>query len=584
MISAIRRTIIDGDPWVECTMLKELLIKNFAIIDDLNIRFDDGLTILSGETGAGKSIIINAVNLLLGSRASARMIRDGCDSAELAAFFDIPKTSAAAAVMTENGYEPEDGLLVRRIISGNDRHRIYINDRMASMQMLASITADLASIAGQHAHQRLLNEDTHLPILDRYGDLLPLVRQMTDLYERMGPRVQKLERLKEKRRNQEKEMDLLRYQAAEIADAGIQPDEDESLEKERLRLKHAETLRRLVFTAIESLHGADGAILEQLGEVRKTLEKAADLDDGLRDGGQTLSDHLYGLEDVTDSLRTYLGTLDSETGRLESVEARLDLINRMKRKYGGAIEALFQKRDAIEAELRAYENLDEDILRCEAKLREAYDRISALARRLSAERKRVATNLAQAMETQLADLKMASTRVSVRLSPIDGGKHASPWLCVDDGRLTSTGIDQAAFMIAPNVGEALKPLAAIASGGELSRVVLALKAILAATDAVGTIIFDEVDAGIGGAVADVVGKKLDALAKKHQLICITHLPQIARFGDHHYYIAKKVKKGRTTTTIRPMDREARIRELARMLGGEEITRTALEHARALLAS
>ncbi|MBC2711854.1 MAG: DNA repair protein RecN [Desulfosarcina sp.] len=565
-------------------MLRELLIKNFAIIDDLNIRFEDGLTILSGETGAGKSIIINAMNLLLGSRASAKMIRDGYDTAELSAFFDVPEASTAAAIMAENGYEPKDGLLVRRVITCNDRHRIYINDRMATMQMLASITADLASISGQHAHQSLLKEESHLAILDRFGGLLPLVRQVVDLYGKLAPLSQKLQALKEKKNNQEKEMDLLRYQTAEIADAGIMPGEDESLEKERLRLKHAEFLHRTVFSAIESLHGADGSILEQLGELRKNLEKAADLDDGLMAGVQGLSDSLFGLEDVTETLRSYLGTLDTEAGRLESVETRFDLINKLKRKYGGSLSALFQKRDAIEAALSAIDNLDDDIQHSAAQLSDYYDQVADLARHLSEERKRVATDFSESVERELAGLKMAGTRFSVSLSPPPCGKHASPWLCVDGNLLSATGIDQAVFMISPNVGESLKPLSAIASGGELSRLVLALKAILAETDAVSTVIFDEVDAGIGGVVADVVGKKLDALSKKHQLICITHLPQIARFGSHHYYIEKQVTDGRTTTAIRPMDQEERINEIARMLGGETITRTALEHARTLMTS
>lgn len=565
-------------------MLKELLIKNFAIIDDLNIRFEDGLTILSGETGAGKSIIISAVNLLLGSRASARMIRDGCDTAELSACFDVPETSTAAAIMAENGYEPKNGLLVRRVIACNDRHRIYINDRMATMQMLASITANLASISGQHAHQGLLREETHLSILDRFGGLLPLVRQITGLHGKLVPQARALEALKKKKDHREKEMDLLRFQAAEIADADITPGEDESLEKERLRLKNAESLHRSVFSAIESLHGADGAILEQLGETRKGLEKAAELDDRLMAGVQELSDHLFGLEDVTETLRSYLGTLDTETGRLESVEARLDLVNRLKRKYGGSVEALLQKRDAMEAELSAMENLDEDIQRCQTRLQELYDQLAELARHLSEKRKGVATAFAEAVEKELEGLKMAGTRFGVSFFPAPCGEHASPWLCVDNSLLSATGIDQAAFIISPNVGESLKPLSAIASGGELSRVVLALKAILAETDAVGTVIFDEVDAGIGGAVADMVGRKLEALSKKHQLICITHLPQIARFGDHHYYIEKKLQKGRTTTAIRPMGEEERINEIARMLGGEKITPTALEHARALMAS
>ncbi|WP_372678417.1 DNA repair protein RecN [Desulfosarcina sp.] len=563
-------------------MLKELLIKNFAIIDDLNIRFEGGLTILSGETGAGKSIIINAVNLLLGSRVSAGMIRDGHETAELSAFFDVPEGSSAAAIMAENGYDPNNGLLVRRIIAGNNRHRIYINDRMATVQMLTSITVDLASISGQHVHQGLLREETHLAILDRFGGLAPRVRQVSDLHGKIVPLVQALQALKEKKKNQDKQMDLLRYQAEEIANADIMPDEDESLEKERLRLKHAESLQQSVFSAIETLHGADGAILVQLGEVRKSLEKAADIDDELTDGVQRLADHLFGLEDVTDTLRAYLGDLDTQADRLESVETRLDLINKLKRKYGGSLETLFQKRDAIDAELAATTVIEDDIQRSEKQLNDYHDQVSHLARRLSEERKKVAAAFAKSVEKELAGLKMAGTRFSVSLSPLPGSKPVSPWLRVDDNLLSATGIDQAGFMIAPNVGESLKPLASIASGGELSRVVLALKAILAETDAVGTVIFDEVDAGIGGAVADVVGKKLEALSKKHQLICITHLPQIARFGNQHYHIEKQVKNGRTTTTIRPMDPEERIKEIARMLGGEIVTRTALEHARTLM--
>lgn len=565
-------------------MLRELLIKNFAIIDDLNIRFEDGLTILSGETGAGKSIIIDAVNLLLGSRASAKMIRDGHDSAELSAFFDVPKASTAAVIMLQNGYEPDDGLLVRRVIAANDRHRIYINDRMATMQMLSAITADLASISSQHAHQGLLKEESHLTILDQFGGLLPLVQQVIDLYEKMVPMARTLAALKEKKINQEKEKALIQYQFDEIADAAIKQGEDETLEKERLRLKHAETLHWSIQSAIEALQRTDGAILERLGEVRKSLEKALLLDDGLTAAAKGLCDHLYGLEDVTELLQNYLNTLDMETDQLELVESRLDLINRLKRKHGGTLETLFQKRDDIETQLLAIHHLDDDIEESQSQLKTCHAQIADLVRRLSQERKRVATDFAHAVENELAGLRMSGTQFEVRFSHSPCGRPDSSWLCVDGSLLSATGIDRAAFMIAPNVGESLKPLSATASGGELSRVVLALKAILAATDMVGTIIFDEVDAGIGGAVADVVGKKLDALSKKHQLICITHLPQIARYGDHHYYIRKQVRNGRTITTIRPMDVEERIEEIARMLGGETVTPTALEHARTLVAT
>ena len=565
-------------------MLKELLIKNFAIIDDLNIRFGDGLTILSGETGAGKSIIISAVNLLLGARASAKMIRDGHDSAELSAFFDVSKDSEASAIMRRNGYDPDDGLLVRRVIAATDRHRIYINDRMATMQMLSAITADLASISSQHAHQGLLREESHLAILDRFGGLLPRVHQVSGLYEKIVPLVKTLADLKEKKTNQDKEKALFQYQLDEIIDAAVEAGEDEALEKDRLRLKNAQNLQWSVQSAIETLHHADGAIVERLGEVRKSLEKASALDEGLSAAVNILSDHLYGLEDVTEMLRDYLNAMEMETGRLESVEARLDLINRLKRKYGGSLETLFRKREELEGQLQTLHHLDDDIAQCEAQLKTDCDQITALARRLSDERRQVAADFARAVENELAGLRMDGTHFDVRLTVSPCSDPELSWLCVDGNQLSATGLDRAAFMIAPNVGESLKPLSATASGGELSRVVLALKAILAATDMVGTIIFDEVDAGIGGAVADVVGKKLAALSKKHQLICITHLPQIACYGDHHYHIRKQIKKNRTTTTIQPMEAEQRIEEIARMLGGEKITPSALEHARHLVAA
>ncbi len=564
-------------------MLRELSIKNFAIIDDLNIRFDEGLTILSGETGAGKSIIVNAVNLLLGSRASSKMIRDGCDAAELFACFDVPETSKAAQIMAESGHDPSQGFLVRRIIAENDRHRIYINDRMATMQTLANITADLASISGQHAHQGLLKEETHLPILDRYGNLLSIVQKVTESHGKLLPLIKTLDEKKAKKESLEKEMDLLLYQAREIDEVDAGPNEDEALEQERMRLKNAETLKHSVYSAVESLHGADGAVIERLGQVRKDMEKAATMDNALSPQVQELSDHLFGLEDIVHSLRAYLGTLETESDRLVSVEARLDSINRLKRKYGGTLEAIRERRDEIQLRISDIDNLDDDIALLESHVREVYDDLAGRVRSLSHRRKEVAADFAEAVEKELAGLKMAGTRFCVDFSQSSASSRTSPWLRVDGQVLTGTGIDHAVFMIAPNVGESMKALSSIASGGELSRVVLALKAILAETDAVGTIVFDEVDAGIGGAVADLVGKKLDTLSRKHQLICITHLPQIARFGDHHYQIEKKVVGGRTTTTIRPMDQEERIEEIARMLGGEEITQTAMEHARSLVA-
>jgi DNA repair protein RecN (Recombination protein N) len=399
----------------------------------------------------------------------------------------------------------------------------------------------------------------------------------------MLPLSQILQELAENKITQKKEMDLLQYQAAEIADAEITPEEDEVLETERRRLKNADTLHRLVFSAIETLYGMDGSILERLGEVRKTIEKTVGLDDYLRISIQGLTDCFFDLEEVTEALRSYLGTLNTDDKQLDAVESRLDLINKLKRKHGGSLDSLFEKRDAIDNELTAFKNMDEEIRRCEEQLTNYHGQAVKLSRRLSDRRKQIARMLSTSVEKELEGLRMTGTRFSINFSKAPCYEKTSSFFSVDGALLTNTGIDQAVFVISPNVGESLKPLSAIASGGELSRVVLAIKAILAGTDSVATVIFDEVDAGIGGAVAEVVGKKLAVLSRKHQLICITHHPQIARFGDHHYFIEKQVKNGRTTTAIRPMDQEERVNEIARMLDGEKITRTALEHARALLA-
>jgi len=563
-------------------MLKELSIRNFAIIGDLQIGFGDGLTILSGETGAGKSIILNAVNLLLGSRASTDLVRTGAKTAELEALFHISPDSRVAKTMSGLGYDPAEGLLIRRIIARSDGNRVYINGRLATIQLLSTITENLASISGQHAHQGLLKEEQHLMILDQSGGLMVLRQKVYDYYHQILPLIDELEKLKKIRDRQAEHLELLQFQKNEIADAGIVPGEDTELEQERLRLRNAETLYQIVHGSIEELYGAPGSVIEKLLEVKKNLEKAGRIDSQLNSGAGSLAESAYRIEDLIGELRAYLKVIQMDEQRLEAVEERLDELNKLKRKYGGSLEAVQSQLATIEQELLNVENISEKINDVTKLIAGLHNGCRELALELSRSRKKAAGALAQKITEALASLKMAQTAFKVDLNLMAWNEKFDQFLKIDDHLLTETGIDRATFMIAPNLGEDLKPLATIASGGELSRVVLALKAILAETDSVETVIFDEVDAGIGGGTATVVGRKLSELAKHHQVICITHLPQIAKFGEHHLSITKHVVDGRTQTFIQPLSKSDRQKEIARMLGGEEITATTLEHAREML--
>ena len=563
-------------------MLKELSIRNFAIIDDLQIEFSEGLTVLSGETGAGKSIILNAVNLLLGTRASADLVRTGAEKAELEALFKISADSNVAGIMSANGYDPSEGLLIRRLILRSDTNRAYVNGRLATIGLLTTITENLASISGQHAHQGLLKEDQHLLILDQFGGLMTLRRKVYEAYHQILPLIDELKRLESVRQRQDEHLELLTFQKKEIVAADLAAGEDKELEQERLRLKNAETLYQTVYGGIEELYGASGSVMERLLEVKKNLENAGRIDSQLKSFAESLATAAYQIEDLTGELRGHLNLIMMDDQRLEAVEERLDAVNRLKRKYGGSLEAVFARLETIENELSRVESIDAQIQKVEAKLGKLNDTLTRRTLELSQKRTRTAKDLGIKVVAELASLKMPQTEFQAVLQPIPADDKTNPYLTAKKHMITETGIDRATFMIAPNPGEALKPLASIASGGELSRVVLALKAILAATDAVETIVFDEVDAGIGGVTAEVVGRKLSELAGHHQVICITHLPQIAKFGEHHFSISKHVAKGRTLTAIQPLTREGRYREIARMLGGEEITKTTLDHARELL--
>jgi DNA repair protein RecN (Recombination protein N) len=381
---------------------------------------------------------------------------------------------------------------------------------------------------------------------------------------------------------QTERIDFINYQKTEIISASIVEDEDKSLEQERIRLKNGEELYRITHGSIETLYSAEGSILERLAEIKKDLDKGAQIDPELMAKAKGIDQAVFSVEDIAGQLSNYLKNIQIDEGRLEEVEARIDTLQKLKRKYGGSLEAVLSYLESIETELSEIENVSEKISETKEKLARQHEKLVELAVKLSEKRKAAAKTLAGKVESELSSLKMGQSAFEVSLRTVQAVDDTDPHLVADSCVVSETGMDQATFMISANIGETLKPLANIASGGELSRVVLALKAILAQSESVETVVFDEVDAGIGGGVAEVVGKKLANLADHHQIICITHLPQIAKFGDHHFSVSKNVANGRTKTEINQLSGEDRLEEIARMLGGEEITQTTLDHAREML--
>jgi DNA repair protein RecN (Recombination protein N) len=501
--------------------------------------------------------------------------------AELEASFEIAPGSRAETTLKAMGFDPADGLVLQRQILQNNRNKIYINGRMANITMLMSITENLASISGQHAHQGLLREDLHLDVLDEFGGLMDLRKTLTGKYRELLPLIEKRKGLEALQQKRSEHMDLLAFQKREILDAAIVSEEDVLLEQERLKLKNGELLYQTAYDCAGMLYDAQGSVYERLTDMKKHLEKILKIDPLLDRIYESINHTIFQVEDGTGELRRYLKHLRVDPGQLEKVEDRLDLVKRLKRKYGGSISAIHEKLEDIQRDMAGLETLADQITQTGAELKRVYEALVEMAANLSALRAKASVVFSKKVTEELADLMMPETRFHVRITPVPQNS-ANPYLVMGGKTITESGIDQAVFMMAPNVGEEEKPLADIASGGELSRVVLALKSILAKTESVETLVFDEVDAGIGGEVANVVGKKLRTLAGFHQVICITHLPQIARFGEHHYRISKQVENRRTRTVIDAMKGPDRVEEIARMISGKAITPTTLAHAREML--
>jgi DNA repair protein RecN (Recombination protein N) len=562
-------------------MLIHLTISNFAIIGHLEIHFKPGLNILSGETGAGKSIIINAVNLILGGRAFAEVIRSGAEEARVEALFHVPLPSPVSAVLEEMGIPFHGELLINRHLSREGRNRIVINGSMATLQMLSRLGQMIISISGQHEHQVLLKQENHLALLDDFSGLTGERESFRNDFNEHQALKEKRDTLRKEIREKEERQDLARFQREEIEKAALEPGEDAALEAEKKRLLYAEKLMEEIREAYGSLYERDDSVLSSLGQTVKRLERGADLEERLKAIVKALASAQTEIEESARELRELEKGMERDPRRLEEVEERLQLIHRLKRKYGASIEEILQLKGRLAEMMDNLDQSREELGRLESRVEEAEKALVFRATLLSKKRRAAAGRFEDSLKEELALLSLGGTRFKVNFQdPVESLKAGREELMK---KLKAEGLDRVEFMFSPNVGEDLKPLSKIASGGELSRIMLALKTLLARSSSVETIVFDEVDSGIGGATAEVVGDKLRSLAGYHQILCITHLPQIASKGMTHFMVEKQVFHGRTRTVISELGFEERVKEIARLLGGKKVSQKAVAHARELLS-
>ena len=550
-------------------MLTDLTIKNVAIIDTLHISFRAGLTVLTGETGAGKSIIIDAVGLIMGSRASSDLIRSGEEEAVVEALFDISTLPAIKLQLVEAGFDVADELLIKRSLSRSGKNRIFINGGMATLALLVDIAPRLINIYGQHDSQTLLKPENHLRLLDAYAGLNEQRDDFARLFQRLSTLRSTIAGLDNAERDAAHRVDLLSYQSEEIAKAALKLGEVEELEEQRLLLANSEKLATGSGDAFERLYGGDGAILGQLRRISGSIAELSAIDPSLQDSATAIEGAFLQLEDCAMTLRDYSSRIEADPATLQSVDDRLDLISRLTRKYAPSIEAILAYKADIDAELVQLLGMKQSRGNLEAERDHMEAELKQLGSDLTSARVTTAVKLKQVLEAEAHQLAMKGALIEPALEALSDPR--------------AYGYERVEFLFSPNPGEVPRPLARIASGGELSRLMLAIKQVLPDSD-VPTLVFDEVDTGIGGATSELVGKKLKNVAARQQVLCITHLPQVAVFADQQLRVEKLISDGRTTTRILDLDLNERTSEVARMLAGTTVTDSALKHAAEMLAA
>lgn len=560
-------------------MLAQLRIRNFAVVEAAELAFGPGLNVLTGETGAGKTIVMTALGLLIGERASPEMVRAGAKEAVVEALFEVEgEVSPAEAAEFLDAENPRE-LLIRRVIAEGGRSRVTINDSLATVAALARIGAALVQIYGQHEQQSLLQRESHLRILDRHARIEPELERYRAAYDHARALRARLDELERRERGRAELLEIARFRAAELERAALEAGEDERLAAERALLANATRLAEAAGAAEQALYGGDGAVIDAIAASETRLADAAAIDPVLRSTLDLIAAGRANLEEAARALAAYSSRIEADPARLEQIDNRLQELTRLKRKYGGSLESALATLGQSRREIAELEAGGQSRAELAAELARAIEDLATRAKDLTARRTRAAGELKRQIEAELRTLGMRNAVFAVRFAPLDA--DGADFTAIA-GALGPAGSDAVDFLIAPNLGQAPLPLARFASGGELSRVMLALKRIEARRRGVATMIFDEVDAGIGGAIGEVVGRKLKELARYHQVLCVTHLAQIAAFADEHFVVEKEERRGVTRSRVAALAPADRPGEISRMIGGTGANEKFLRAARELL--
>ncbi len=562
-------------------MLKALKIKNMAVIESLEIDFSDGLNLFTGETGAGKSIIVDALGLICGDRMDSDFLRTDADNMSIEAIFSIDKNDKVKEILKNFGFESDTNeLSIRRELKNDGRSRALVNGTFSTSRFLKQIGLHLVEIHGQHQHQRLLDKQAHLDVLDGFLDTGELRQAVYNIYEKSESVRKQLLAIRQDEQMKAQRIDMLTFQINELESAALVSGEEEKLEQEKQVLSNAEFLFRNAWEAYQALEEGEMTALSALEQAKKNLARVSDISPEFEQDFELVESTIYSLRDTAAKLRQFSENTAPDANRLTEVENRLALLKRLQKKYGNNIPEMLEFLENAKQELEDLNTSEEKEVQLEEELEKLRRAYVEAALKLREERKKGSEFLKTEVEKQLSVLAMERTEFAVKITPLSGENE----FVLDGYEYTPGpyGLDEIEFFIAPNVGEELKPLARIASGGELSRIMLALESVFKEKPTGRTLIFDEVDSGIGGRVAEIVGRKLRFLSYNNQIICVTHLPQVAAYANAHYNISKKVKTNRTFTSVIRLERDERIREIARMLGGINITETTLQQAKEFL--
>jgi len=564
-------------------MLKSLYVKNYVLIDELKIEFAEGLNIITGETGAGKSILVDALAAVLGETLSRDAIRRGASKAIFEAFFDVSAVQPIKNVLLQYDVEDVDTqLIVRRELNASGRSRAFVNDSPVSLTMLAELGDLLVDLHGQHEHQLLLKSSKHIDYLDAFAGHTDLLLKMRQTYKNLKAAQKEIVTLEEKQRQANQARDLLMFQRNEIAAVEPEAGEDVALAHEELILRNAELLFEKSNALQEQLYNRDGAVAEVLRAAEKQLDDLQQIDSDFGSLRSECENARIIVDDIANALQKYAGDITFDAERLESIRQRLALLNGLKKKYGGSLDAVLVHQKKVNSELLMLENLTEAIEQSHIRMEEQRQELGKLAVMASDNRRAAAAKLSELVTKELAQLGMEKAEFKISQQSRETENATFVTIAGQNFRISAKGIDEIEFVIQANPGESLKPLASIASGGEISRVMLALKTLLAESDQVPVLVFDEIDAGISGRVAQAVGLSLRRLAKGRQIISITHLPQIASMAQHHYLVEKQMGVEHTKSLIRRLNDEERQEHIARLFGGETVTQAHLDSAKDLI--